>query len=440
MITLSVGDKWYHSSYNFKGIQSDKLIFLSKNPNYSRYTIEWLLNHVSKKIVDGCCSYDLNSPVYEFTLTKNIVLQNVVNETLINYFTEYYDINLYCNLQNIDGLYTPRGYNFQNVMCVYVRDTSMFSIRELQNYNENVPVLYKTIATFDMIWKLLEILLTVVPSYRVYNNISTRTKDFNTKRIKSMKKDFYEKNKNPSPTIQFLNSVNDIKVMSYNVHDFTDVYNKCTKRGILDMINTINPDICCLQEAIYLKTADLVNYNIIKTFNNVVAIKKEHTIVCRSEYSLPGCLDSYRWLQHVCVNINGNIYNIFNTHLDPWDLSGKKKYKQFEFVLDIINKKACKNYILLGDFNDINMDDYSQDKITYMRKYENRFISKYNFNSLIQPEILIDIFKGVSYSCWTDKRVDYILCSSDIYKKYINKYTISTNQSDHLPMIIVLKR
>lgn len=439
LITINKGEKWYHSSYGFKGLQSDRFIFLSKNPNYSRHVID-IVHKFSKMIVNGCCSYDLNSPIYEFTLINNITLINTVNELYMNYFTDYVDVNLYCNIKNIDGFYTNNGFYNQEIMCVYVRDSSILNIEELKNYNEVIPIYKKIYITITMILcQIIQLLFNIISCYKMYSNINKSIFDYNQINILNMKNNFYNNNQMTDNDILNFKNINNVKIMTYNVHGFSNVFNKDTKREIIKLIINIQPDVCCLQESFYLSKNEIQGYKMYKILSNVILVKKNHCIISYKYKKLPGSFDIYRWVQCVTLKIYGKTYNIFNVHLDPWDLTGKKKYEQFKFILNMVNKPSCNNVVLLGDFNDINMNDYNNDQKTYMKKYENKFISKYNFNNEL-PNNFIDIFKGNNCSCWTNKRVDYIFCDSNINKKYIGNYILQYNYSDHLPLIVILQQ
>lgn len=435
---INSGDIWYHSSYGFKGVQNDRFIFLSKNPNYSRHVID-IVHKFSKMIVNGCCSYDLNSPIYKFTLTKNVNVVNIVNELYMNYFTDYIDINLYCNIKNIDGFHTDNGFYNQEVMCIYVRDPSIFNIEEVKTYNEVIPLYKKIYITITMIlYQIIQIIFGIISCYKVHSSITNSIYQHNKINTSNMKNYFYKNNITDTNNIINYNS-NDIKIMTYNVHGFSNVFNKHTKVDIIKLITDIKPDVCCLQESFYLSKNDIQGYKMYKIFSNVILVKNNHCTISYKYKKLPGSFDIYRWVQCVTVKIYGKNYNIFNVHLDPWDLTGKKKYDQFKYVLDIISKPLCNNVILLGDMNDINMNDYGDAQKKYMKQYENKYISKFNFNTII-PENMIDVFSGITTSCWTNKRVDYIFCCKELYKKFIRKHIIQTNYSDHLPLIVILQQ
>jgi hypothetical protein len=130
---------------------------------------------------------------------------------------------------------------------------------------------------------------------------------------------------------------------------------------------------------------------------------------------------------------------IYNIHLDPYDKTGKTREKQISYILKKIKKISnFKRSILLGDFNTLNLKDYSQEKIEYMNKYEPEFLSNNNFGDI--PKYFIDSLDKYNIinpeTSIYKKRVDYIFISKDLDYHY--SYIIPYSTSDHLPVIIDL--
>jgi endonuclease/exonuclease/phosphatase family metal-dependent hydrolase len=130
---------------------------------------------------------------------------------------------------------------------------------------------------------------------------------------------------------------------------------------------------------------------------------------------------------------------IYNVHLDPYDKTGKTREKQINYILKKINKISnFKRSILLGDFNTLNLKDYTNEKIEYMNYYEYDFLSHNNFGDI--PKYFIDSLQKYNIinpeTSVYKKRVDYIFISKDL--NYHNSYIIPFSTSDHLPVIIEL--
>lgn len=179
------------------------------------------------------------------------------------------------------------------------------------------------------------------------------------------------------------------------------------------------------------------NYSYFYSKWNTATLSKYESIFQFIKIPYSHIFDFYRYMVIQYIK-EFNIW-IFNLHLDPYDKTGDTRKKQITYILNIINKISnFKRSILLGDFNTLNLKDYSDKKLDYMYKYEPEFLSnndlgdipKYfidslSINNIINPET--SMYK---------KRVDYIFISKDL--PFHKSYIIPFSTSDHLPVIIDL--
>jgi endonuclease/exonuclease/phosphatase family metal-dependent hydrolase len=147
--------------------------------------------------------------------------------------------------------------------------------------------------------------------------------------------------------------------------------------------------------------------------------------------------DTYRYMIIQYIE-EFNIW-IFNIHLDPYDVTGSTREKQIKFILNKINEISnCKRSILLGDFNTLDIKDYSTEKVDYMNKFEPEFLSNNDLGEI--PKYFVDSLSKYNIvnpeTSIYKKRVDYIFILKDM--NYSSSTIIPFTTSDHLPVIIYL--
>ncbi len=254
-----------------------------------------------------------------------------------------------------------------------------------------------------------------------------------------------------------------LRIMTYNVHFWTNIDERDNIDNIITTIINIDPDIICLQEVKFsefktrgirlLEIFEIMSFcNVTPSwfddvYGNMILIKKElKTKLLLSDlsnsYNRTSCGINNRCylsqFNHVyndldcCTNERPNIpiippignetrcfikislpnFDIINTHLEAYETP--KRVRQ----LQELNKYITRITIVLGDFNMINIDDYSEDfKRNYLEKdkykrFKDAGLGYDTFQSFQDNNIWEDIGKAqtdfVNLTTWNGTRIDYI--------------------------------
>lgn len=131
-----------------------------------------------------------------------------------------------------------------------------------------------------------------------------------------------------------------------------------------------------------------------------------------------------RSLQHVKIEMNGNIYDVFNTQ-GIWGFHGrdsKRRIKMSNTIIKAIEDKQ--NVILAGDFN-VNPDTKTMNNIEqYLTNvFKNELITSFNMKRKDNPGYATAV-------------VDMIFVSNNL--KIADHYCPNVDVSDHLPLVCVL--
>jgi endonuclease/exonuclease/phosphatase family metal-dependent hydrolase len=441
---------FYHATNldNFK-LVNNRHIWLSENSNYCKYLLDLYVNMLSKVIPSA------NDNIYIIKNTKNLNIIEVENELVLNKLIENkYYLYRYCKFKNIDGFYTKIGNHGRgSVYLLYIRKNQDFHISKLEinKYPDDINLYLKI---YTLFYSLITNIIFYINYYlkfkntTVYRHLEDDIKNTNINFLKSVKdnytKDFQKKRYNFRININLPKPKN-LRICTYNlfnynfplINGFDDTIN-----DTIHFINNLNVDILCLQES-YSFDNNLnnicincnYNYNYSKWNTSVLSKYKSIFKFKRIPYS--GIFDLYRYM--VIQYIKDFDIWIFNIHLDPYDKTGNIRKKQIIYILNIINKMSnFKRSILLGDFNTLNLKDYSNEKLDYMYKYEPEFLSYNDFGDI--PKYFIDSLSihniiNPETSIYK-KRVDYIFISKDL--PFNNSYIIPFSTSDHFPVIIDL--
>ena len=245
-----------------------------------------------------------------------------------------------------------------------------------------------------------------------------------------------------------------MKLLQWNIWYLEKIEN------IEKQIRELDPDIVCLQELTYnhganlkIYTADYLkeklgmrlNYHFAQQWDNNNS-KKEIGNGILSKY--PFINSFFKFLQNpkentadyseegrvyieVNVNIKGKIYTIGTSHLSynhRFEETEKKK-RETDNLINIFKKKQA-NYIFTGDLN-ATPDSYTVKNISKYLKNAGP-----DFNEKTWATKPFDDRRGFT----EDKlnwRIDYAFCSPDIDVK--SSQIISTNYSDHLPILVEFK-
>ena len=462
MNIINENNIFYHSSIidNLK-LNNNRHIWLSEKLNYSRNTNKFF------KPLYKCISYIIDTPIGSPSETDSIyIIKNKKKLNLIEVESEYV-MNMfymkikyfyrYCNIKNIDGIYSKNGFYEYPVYLLYIKKEEDYIISKLPKdyYPENNIYYIKKnnisfINTINFFFIYISIFLCYFLNLKdkynkyLYNDMIDTNNIFLKNNKYMYLKEFQKKRYNINNYLNLPKSKK-LRICTYNlfsykfptVDGFEDTIN-----DTLYFINNINPDILCLQES-YSLTGNLnkISSNCNYSYNYSkwnTSILSKHKSIYRS-YRIPysNIFDLYRYMV-VGYLKDYNIW-IYNIHLDPFDKSGNTRKKQINYILTKIKKISnFKRSILLGDFNTLNLKDYSDDKLDYMNKYENDFLSNNDFGDI--PKYFIDSLSKHNIinpeTSIYKKRVDYIFISKDL--SFDNSYILQYTTSDHFPVIIDL--
>lgn len=263
-----------------------------------------------------------------------------------------------------------------------------------------------------------------------------------------------------------------LRVATYNIHYWTDVWEKNSLHKIIDDIKYINADIIFLQEVIF-GVKYKANNKIINTESVIDKLEKlgYYTIFCNTLptwfggiYGNMMCIkNKYRNFiddtnytfsksDKSCI-VSGNIegtketrcyikleflnYLIIGVHLDV--CSEIERKKQIKHIIKLINKTKNKKIILLGDFNTTDIDQYEDETL---KNNILKFVfndNRYQMNNNVIKSLYKQKFKSVTkklninLTVWSGIQSDYIFTRGI---KNIHPQILYTNNSDHLPLIV----
>lgn len=270
----------------------------------------------------------------------------------------------------------------------------------------------------------------------------------------------------------------DFRLATFNIHYWTDVWENNSLKKILNDIKYINADILCLQEAIFgvkyningkninttnvIDSLDKLGYytifcNTLPTwyggiYGNMICIKKQYIKdITTTNYTfgkskqsciVSGGIDGTKETRcYILLELKK--YVIICLHLDVCsELERKKQIKHIIKLLDK-NEYKKKKIIILGDFNTTDINQYTEKvKKKNILKYVFND-SYYNMNNNVIEELLKNNFKSatdylnINLTAWSGIQSDYIFTKNI---QNINSQILYTNASDHLPIIIDIKK
>ena len=286
-----------------------------------------------------------------------------------------------------------------------------------------------------------------------------------------LKKNYLEHIKSNQYSLKMKQKDN-LRVATYNIHYWTDVWENNYLHKIIDDIKYINADIIFLQEVIF-GVKYKANNKIINTEPVIDKLEKlgYYTIFCNTLptwfggiYGNMMCIkNKYRNIiddtnytfsksDKSCI-VSGNIegtketrcyikleflnYLIIGVHLDV--CSEVERKKQIKHIIKLINKTKNKKIILLGDFNTTDIDQYEDETL---KNNILKFVfndNRYQMNNNVIKSLYKQKFKSVTeklninLTVWSGIQSDYIFTRGI---KNIHPQILYTNNSDHLPIII----
>lgn len=268
------------------------------------------------------------------------------------------------------------------------------------------------------------------------------------------------------------------RVMTYNVHFWTDPFTKRSYNDIIAVIKSVNADVVVLQEVRLFSheqeariRADFaaMGYNeqifmpmnaFSQTpgdgFGNMILskypfaqrpVKKIYEVNC-------GKREKRNFIHAVVSLPDGNTVSVYGTHLDVWDESGHTRLCQAKELVEIAANDKQKNILLLADWNAVRACDYqykiagqlvwSLQRANFMQRVGNKIglahiptdalehVEAHGFKDCFTVAGLL----GPKYTCWTGTVVDFIYCSKNWCLPIAGCYAYHDASSDHVPIVM----
>ncbi|WP_330392760.1 endonuclease/exonuclease/phosphatase family protein [Asaccharospora irregularis] len=225
----------------------------------------------------------------------------------------------------------------------------------------------------------------------------------------------------------FLFKKKEVKIISYNIHSGVNKDMFPTLFDIIDFLRVSKADIICLQEVnesakVGFQVSSLKEeLGMYSHFGaNVVDLGLNYGLVTYSKYPIKSEKHIYlssdreqRGILHTVVNIEGRNLNIINVHLG---LGEEERKVQVEELISIIKLLGKEPYIVVGDFNEGDID----------------------INKKILKDVAKELDKSniLTFATGLD-RIDYIFVSPNI--EVLDYEVLIKNMSDHYPIIAKLK-
>lgn len=264
-----------------------------------------------------------------------------------------------------------------------------------------------------------------------------------TKYTTEHKHDFEEKQKNM------------IRIMTFNVHLWKNIYNKDSTIEILDLLEKSNADIIFLEEALFFKNdfkekifkkCNDIGYKYIiaasKQFGINLLLSKypiiEHSIIILEKSNID---NHYRYAIKAHISINNKILKIVGTHLDVCDETESVRMRQIKKIVN----QTDDEFLILGDLNSLRKYDYNKEHL--------KFITESNELRNVKTLYLVTDFLESCYfkdsftfmndypmiSVWSCRRVDYIYVGNGFNHKIKFSNIYPTLVSDHYPVYCDIK-
>ena len=267
------------------------------------------------------------------------------------------------------------------------------------------------------------------------------------------------------------------RIMTYNVHNWKDPFNKWNYNNIFHIIKKLSPDILILQEVtihgtipyfkIYndLHTEGFVFESIScntfkkKFLGNIIMTKISPKSSTRGWYKKQErpSQENRCWVSMDFILPNGNPLTIYGTHLEFGHTKSYSHHKkesirqqQIQELIDHIKNNNKKNILIAGDFNAIRKEDhlYSVEEITawdFLKKAWNikGEIPTYTLDTL-KKERFKDSFSFINwqlpkFTVWAGIVIDFIFLAPLWQLPIAGSYMYYDAASDHLPIIMDIK-
>lgn len=259
-----------------------------------------------------------------------------------------------------------------------------------------------------------------------------------------------------------------VRIATYNVHYWTDPFQRPNFDNILAVIQRINADILILQEVSWgvsrfnNRTTEQIKeafrglgYRHFffgqaahfhqAPFGNVIISKYPFVRVPRSTVfqHLP-VNNERRCLLHGVISLPHNHeISVYGTHLDVHDATGVVRRNQIQECIDLMNHDERANVLIAADFNEVREQDYEHHVWDLLRRDNLRRNdpTPTNVARLLTEAQFVDCFRAIGipsprFTVWNGTIVDFIYL-----KRYtwvlplIGCYAYYDAASDHIPII-----
>lgn len=235
------------------------------------------------------------------------------------------------------------------------------------------------------------------------------------------------------------------RIMTYNVHGFTDA--KHTKRidDIINIINLINPDILILEEVFVYKRNETISekrlvqlLKPLKLTHYIFSANGSNAVFSKHQFrahEIDLGKDTIKRIPRNALLCDFESFIVIGTHLDVFDETGVLRMQQMNLILSAVPQgQKC---IVCGDFNSLRKADYLADEWNALIKIDadRGVLTIEDVVPLIEEAGFRDSFDfcgtSLKVSVWSERRVDYIF-GHDVF--FVQSNVMKVTASDHYPV------
>jgi endonuclease/exonuclease/phosphatase family metal-dependent hydrolase len=246
-------------------------------------------------------------------------------------------------------------------------------------------------------------------------------------------------------------SKDSVRILSFNVNNWTNVDNKYTINEIFDLINESDADIVGLNEAMFFGDKSKKDFNLMLEDS-----KYKYVEMCNNRYGINILMSRYPITYQKVISLGKdpikklNRYalkctidigkkkplNILLTHLDVFDETEDTRLAQITSIIEKIDT----TYLIMGDLNSLRKDDYTDKEWKLLVDNDKKrcvetqtkvtdYIESNDFK-------ITDSCYYFSVSVWSMRRVDYIYIGTTFPHNISDTNLYVTDTSDHLPIYV----
>lgn len=257
---------------------------------------------------------------------------------------------------------------------------------------------------------------------------------------------------------------NTLRLVSYNVHWWSNTEHKSNLAPILQTISDCKGDILVLQESnTFLQGNDTgkptpeaqgqlaaMGY-IYSAYDKppraegvdfVTSIWSKFPFISTTQHALG---DNRHAIEANIQLPDQRIINLFGTHLDVYDDTEQTRVSEMKKLTQIMEKsrQIYPQQILAGDFNALRKQDYDQDRWRHFQDHDRlRDVRTCSLAiDALEASKFVDSFtkKGVpppQCTTWSGRRIDYIYLSPTWTYTVEGSYVYHSEASDHIPIVV----